>query len=168
MSQATVATTDSGASSGRTDSLPVVAAKFLLPSAAGTVAWLGLVAYLESDLPSQPPSAPSQVGLEQILSWVLLASVVCSVLVAAAIHLRAPAEYADRFHQLGVHLTMFVSINAAITTAVLLIWLIEVQHGLVPERMALTPMNAIWAAVMSSIFLPGPYAGALIGRWWSN
>lgn len=163
MSQVTINTPGSDASSGPTDSLPVVAGKFLLPSAVGTVVWLTFVAWITN-------VDPTVVGTMDARSIIGMSIAVLSVLAPVWIYRTAPREYVDRYHSLGVQLSMFVSVNVIITTAILGYWIAGqlLPLGGLSTQTPLTPSNAIVLVIASSILLPGPYVGALIGRYWSD
>lgn len=169
MSNAQLTTTNRTASGGRDDSLTIAAAKFLLPSAAATAVWLTTLVFLNPATagPSFSGGSPNSVG--DMLGLVLLVGVVGSVLAALAVHRAAPREYTDRFHLLGVHLSMFVAINATITALCLAVW--ALAHAMGAEAWGpetLSAYHAIAMVILSSVFLPGPYAGALIGHYWSD
>jgi hypothetical protein len=163
MSHSTLTQTADSPSDSSRDSLAIVTAKFLLPSAAGTVAWVVIMA-------SVTHSADATVGEPEGLTTAALVVAALSVLAPVYIYRTAPRTYVDSYHSLGVQLTMFVSVNVIITMTTLALW---VGGHLVPlgpfdTGTPLTAMNAIVLTLASSILLPGPYAGALIGRWWSN
>ncbi|QIO25428.1 hypothetical protein [Haloarcula sp. JP-L23] len=167
MSHSTLTQTADSPSDSSRDSFPIVAAKFLLPSLVATTAWLFALAHLATDPASG--GAEASTGPYPTLRLGFYSVTVLSVLVPVYIYRMAPRNHVDRFHSLGVQLVMFASINVVITAAFLLLWGLCVMFGVEgPLGPPITALNTVLGIIMSSIFLPGPYAGALIGRWWSN
>ncbi|WP_135306367.1 hypothetical protein [Haloarcula amylovorans] len=175
MSHSTFISTADSSPDSRGESLPVVAGKFLTPSVIGTVVWLAVLNILAGG--TLPESSPQPLQLPattyEWLSLAFLLSIPLSVLAAVAIYRHAPASPADWYHRLGIQLAMFVAINLVITTMAMAMWVASVNSEIYGSMFfatkdGITPLRAMAVAMLSSIFLPGPYAGAIVGRYWSN
>lgn len=91
-----------------------------------------------------------------------------STLGALPAHFRAPESYQDRFHKFGVLFLMLIPINVLASVGFIgLLILMDGWYGNTSIAEQVWALSVMFAG--SSVLLPAPYSGALIGaRWVSN
>lgn len=154
--------------SGGDDSLYRVAGKYVSASLVGSIAWIAIL-YTLSPASTSPPSEVGSPDLQSILGLCFFGSIVLSVLPAVYFHRQVPSEVVDRYHSLGIQFSMLLSVNVIITLSSLAIWSIS-YHAEIPTMLGdgWSVWNGVGLVVVSSIFLPGPYFGTLVGRKWAK
>ena len=134
----------------RTDGLTVLT--FLTSAAALSALWVAALTRTEFDV----WRSNSSVLLYYYLSTVI------SVFPAVAVYTVLPSETVDNFHRIGKLFAMYLPINLALSVAF-------AYYNVVLAPSAVIVGGALEAAiagvVTSSLFLPGPYAGAAVARW---
>lgn len=137
-----------------------VISKYLVATTVASAAWIGVLASLFGSTIDPPENAV-------LATSALFVSMAGVGLSGAWIHARAPDELVDRFHKLGVYFAMFVVGNAIVTVGGLLFVELSYSNGTLATSS--TPIQTgILLVVISSVFLPGPYAGLVAARRWSK
>lgn len=134
--------------------------KYLVATAVASAAWIGALGAIFGGWINPPENAA-------LATSVLFASMAAVGLSGAWIHTRAPEELVDRFHKLGVYFAMFVVGNAIVTVGGILF--VEISYSGGTLATTSTPVQTgILLVVITSLFLPGPYAGLVVARRWSK
>lgn len=133
----------------RQRSLPLLTALFVGVTTVTSVAWFEALAI---SLGSIDFSTTSSTAL-------MFAAMILSAIPAAWIHQQAP-DPVDRFHSLGIYFAMFAMANLLVTSGFFVADYVSGPSAIGPVEYVLQ------GAVVSSLFLPGPYAGIVLARRW--
>jgi hypothetical protein len=137
--------------------------------------------YLKYLLPTLVGSIVTLVGLgwvfgvgntgyhDKTLPIFLLVGMVSTAIPASLIHKNAPETPVDRYQKLGILFTMFISANVVVTTtAFLAVYTYPYMGDFAASGTKTFVADLLIYTVISSLLLPGPYAGTLVGRHWSK
>jgi hypothetical protein len=135
----------------RQRSLPRLTLLFVGVTAITSVVWTVTILTV---FESSPADYDGVVGV-----GILLGAMVLSGVPAAYIHQCTP-DPVDRFHAFGILFAMFAIANLLVTIG---FFVVLIKYG---RPMTPVVQQTLKGVVVSSLFLPGPYAGIVIARRW--
>lgn len=157
-----------------------VPAKFVLSIFVMQVTWLLVLTTLSSGQLPEPSGAPpsgSSIQLAQLIPEpktvaFLLVVWIAPASIATVVYSRLPDQTVDVFHRFGKAAALFAAVNITISVGILItdVTLSDPILGMVKPQQALhaVALDVFMGWLLSSLFLPGAYVGALVAARWSR